>query len=176
MNNKIKPYSVLSLDLGTTTGYAIYAPIRGKITQTGILNNEAKSTQSTGFKYIKFRGNLQELSDICAHSGEPIEIVCFEDVARHTATKAAQMYGGFRAIMESFCIDNRIEYGGYGVSEIKKHATGKGNAGKPLMVEMARKKWHIPAKYPNLHSNQKGFDDVADALWILDLARTRLQI
>ena len=47
----------------------------------------------------------------------------------------------------------------FSATEIKKHATGKGNASKPMMIEAARNK----LGYTGADDNE------ADALWILDL-------
>jgi crossover junction endodeoxyribonuclease RuvC len=56
-----------------------------------------------------------------------------------------------------------VEYSALSPSEIKKHATGKGNAKKDAMIESARK------KFPNIEIVD---DNHADAIWIYDLATT----
>jgi Holliday junction resolvasome RuvABC endonuclease subunit len=61
-----------------------------------------------------------------------------------------------------WCEDNGVEYRGVSPSEIKKHATGKGNAGKPIMIAFAKLKW------PQMEITD---DNTADALWILDFAQ-----
>jgi Holliday junction resolvasome RuvABC endonuclease subunit len=69
-----------------------------------------------------------------------------------------------QGVIKLWCEENRVEYRAFSPSEIKKHATGKGNAGKEMMIAAARAKW--PAV-------QLVDDNHADALWILDLAGTQ---
>ena len=60
------------------------------------------------------------------------------------------------------CEDCHVEYRAYSSQEIKKFATGKGNAGKPLMVSKAQEKLGYVGKD----------NDEADALWLLELAKS----
>jgi len=76
----------------------------------------------------------------------------------HTASiiHAAKMV----AIIETFCIENGINYTAFSAQEVKKFATGKGNANKDAMVKAAQEKYGYP-----------GTDDnIADALHIWHLA------
>jgi Holliday junction resolvasome RuvABC endonuclease subunit len=63
------------------------------------------------------------------------------------------------------CEDLGIQYRGYSSQEIKKFATGKGNANKAAMIEAAKNKLDYPGKD----------DNEADALWLLELAINDLQ-
>jgi Holliday junction resolvasome RuvABC endonuclease subunit len=67
-------------------------------------------------------------------------------------------------VLKVWCSDNKVEHVGVNMTEIKRHATGKGNAGKPDMVAAAKKKW--PHKTIASH-------DEADALWLLDYIVTK---
>ena len=87
--------------------------------------------------------------------------VYFEEVRGHKGTDAAQIYGGLVAIITEFCEANRIPYAGIPVGTVKKHATGKGNSGKDLMIQAARERW------PGQEIED---DNQADALWILATA------
>ena len=71
---------------------------------------------------------------------------------------AQHKYGGFLATIQAFGERHEIPYIGFGVTEIKKHWTGKGNAKKESIVDMARL----------LGFNPKD-DNEADALAILHL-------
>ncbi len=62
-----------------------------------------------------------------------------------------------------------IKCDSYGVGTIKKHATGKGNAKKPQMIEAANK------TYSNKLGKKITDDNEADALHILGLAIERLE-
>jgi Holliday junction resolvasome RuvABC endonuclease subunit len=45
------------------------------------------------------------------------------------------------AVLEEFCEQNNIDYRSYSATEIKKFATGKGNANKEAMINTAIDKW-----------------------------------
>ena len=66
-------------------------------------------------------------------------------------------------MLQLFCIENGIEYKGYSASEIKTHATGKGNANKAQVIEAARERLGY----------QGNDDNEADALWLLSLANNQ---
>jgi Holliday junction resolvasome RuvABC endonuclease subunit len=87
--------------------------------------------------------------------------VAYEDVRRHLGTDAAHVYGGFLAIVELECEKIGISCTGFPVGTIKKHATGKGNATKEMMILAAKKRGWNPVD-----------DNHADALHLLSLALT----
>lgn len=68
-------------------------------------------------------------------------------------------YGAFLGQLTAWCELHQVPYQGVPVATIKKHATGKGNAGKDEMVATARSRGHQP-----------GDDNEADALAILHWA------
>ena len=84
--------------------------------------------------------------------------VYYEEVRRHRGTDAAHIYGGLQGQLTAWCEERGIPYQGIPVGSIKKHATGKGNAGKDEMI--------IAAQQAGLMSTD---DNEADAWWLLDL-------
>ena len=62
--------------------------------------------------------------------------------------------------MQVVAEERAIPFYGFGVGAIKKHATGRGNSGKELMLAAAEERW--PGAGIVEH-------DRADALWILSL-------
>jgi Holliday junction resolvasome RuvABC endonuclease subunit len=62
------------------------------------------------------------------------------------------------------CKVRKIDAVGLSVTEIKKHATGKGNADKQMMIESAYQRWGIVTDS----------SDEADSLAILSLALLQL--
>ena len=88
-----------------------------------------------------------------------IGIVYFEEVRRHIGVDAAHCYGGFKAILTTFCEVNGIPYQGVPVGTIKKHITGKGNADKLAVIKAVQA----------LGFNPKD-DNEADALALLSFA------
>lgn len=112
-------------------------------------------------RLIRLRAKLNEV----LASG--VDVVVYE-AARNAGPKlqgALVVQAEIQGVITLWCEDNMIEYRGYSPSEIKKHATGKGNAGKEQMIGAARLKW--PDKTVE-------DDNAADALWILDLAKKQL--
>jgi Holliday junction resolvasome RuvABC endonuclease subunit len=70
-----------------------------------------------------------------------------------------------QGVIKLWCEESQIPYKGVSPSEIKKHATGKGNSNKEMMMLAAQKRWG--RKFTD--------DNEVDALWILDLAKTILE-
>ena len=108
-------------------------------------------------RFLRFK---QWLGEIDALVGG-LDLVVVEEVRRHCGVDAAHCYGGFLAIVTSWCEHHQIPYQGVPVGTIKRNATGKGNASKAEVIEAMRQKGHHPAD-----------DNEADALailhWILD--------
>jgi Holliday junction resolvasome RuvABC endonuclease subunit len=86
----------------------------------------------------------------------PIGVVFFEEVRAHRGTAAAHWYGGFLAHLTAWCEHRAIAYQGVPVATIKKHATGKGNAGKDDVIAAMKAQGFALAA-----------DDEADALALL---------
>lgn len=146
---------VLCLDLGTTTGWAVHSK-QGLIT-SGTISFKNDRWQGGGMRFLKFNRFLNELNE----NAGPISMVFFEEVRRHMGVDAAHAYGGFLAHLTAWCEQQNIAYEGVPVGTIKRHATGKGNANKTMMIESAKARGHLPAD-----------DNEADALalvyWAID--------
>lgn len=141
---------ILALDLGSKTGWATHN--HGHIT-SGVLEFKVDRFEGGGMRYLKFKQAIQNLHGV----QKGLDLVVFEEVRRHVGTTAAHVYGGFLAHLTAWCEVERIPYQGIPVATIKKHATGKGNAGKELVIAAMRKKGHPDVKD----------DNEADALAIL---------
>jgi Holliday junction resolvasome RuvABC endonuclease subunit len=89
----------------------------------------------------------------------PLTRVVFEEVRAHKGTAAAHTYGAFLGQLTAWCELHQVPYQGVPVATIKKHATGKGNAGKEEMIAAARARGYSPID-----------DNEADALAILHWA------
>jgi len=145
--------TILALDLGTTTGWALRTP-DGAIT-SGSQSFRPQRFEGGGMRFLRFKRWLTELK---AHA-DGIDSLHFEEVRRHVSTDAAHVYGGFLATLTSWCEHHQIPYQGVPVGTIKKHATGKGNASKDEMITAMRRLGHVPTD-----------DNEADALAILHWA------
>ena len=146
MENKI----VLCLDLGTKTGFA--ARLSSTTVLSGTKDFKNSRFEGGGMRYLKFRNWLSEIKQGLGQ----IDLVYFEEVQAHRGTAAAHAYGGFMNHLTAWCEENKIPYDGVPVGTIKKHATGKGNAGKNEMIEAVKQHGHSPTD-----------DNEADALALL---------
>ena len=149
--------SILSLDLGTTTGWALRS--RDGSICSGSHSFKPQRFEGGGMRYLRFNRWLLEIAGLPSESGCLIDLIAFEEVRRHVATDAAHAYGGFLSHLQTFGEINKIPYEGVPVGTIKKHATGKGNAGKPLMIAAMQGLGYNPAD-----------DNEADALALLHLS------
>jgi Holliday junction resolvasome RuvABC endonuclease subunit len=145
--------TILALDLGTTTGWALQ-PSEGQ-TAHGFVSFKAQRFEGGGMRYLRFKRWLTELKNI---SGD-IHAVYFEEIRRHAGVDAAHVYGGLMATLTTWCEHHNIPYQGVPVGTIKKHATGKGNASKDEVIAAMRALGHPVTD-----------DNEADALAILHWA------
>ena len=146
--------TILALDLGTQTGWALHQ-LDGCIT-SGSESFKPQRFEGGGMRFLRFKRWLNELRSVDQH----INAVYFEEVRRHAGVDAAHAYGGFLGQLTAWCEQHRIPYQGVPVGTIKKHATGKGNSKKDAMAAAARARWGETA------SGELG-EDQADALCVL---------
>lgn len=143
---------ILALDIATKTGWACDV-------DSGVIDLTPKRGESAGMKTIRFNSRLREMIDLI----KPTVIAYERPAGQHASSviDAAKLIG----VLEVVAHGKGIELSPYSASQIKKHATGKGNSGKPAMIAAAEDKW----------PDTKIIDDNhADALWLLDLAKYEL--
>lgn len=143
---------ILALDPSTHCGFAHSSG------PCGTFDLSIRRDESKGMRFIRLVGKL---NDILRAVG--VDVLVYE-AARHAGMKmigALVVQAELQGVIVHWCEENKLEYRGYSPSEIKKHATGSGNANKELMLRSAIHRW--PDKdIPD--------DNTADALWLLDLA------
>lgn len=89
---------------------------------------------------------------------------------------ATQVLMGFVAVVHEFCAMHGVSHSSVHTATLKKHATGKGNAGKPDMISAALRRWPSRlAVHDQIGGNALG-DDEADALCILAWACDELGV
>ena len=143
---------ILALDIATKTGWATD-------TASGVWNLQPARGESIGMRVVRFKAKVKEMIKI-----EGIELIAYEMPAgRHKAAimVASQMVG----VLMDLCENYGVNYTPYTSTAVKKLATGKGNAGKPAVMAAARKKFTDVLIIDDNH---------ADALWLLELAKTEL--
>ncbi len=151
--------AILALDLGTTTGWALSLP-DGSVTH-GFVSFKPQRFEGGGMRYLRFRRWLDEVLAATAPQTALAGLggVFFEEVRRHLGADAAHAYGGFLATLTAWCEHHQIPYKGVPVGTIKRHVTGKGNAGKSEVVTAMKARGYVVAD-----------DNEADALAVLDWA------
>ena len=128
--------TVLALDLGTTTGWALRS--NDHQIAHGFVSLRPQRFEGGGMRYLRFKRWLSELKAMATE----IHAVYFEEVRRHVGVDAAHVYGGLMATLTTWCEHHNIPYQGVPVGTIKKHATGKGNASKDEVIAAMRAKGH----------------------------------
>jgi len=117
---------ILALDIATKTGWKTN-------TSSGVWNLKPNRGESEGMRVVRFKAKVKELIKL-----EEIELVSYERPAgmhKSSIMVASEMVG----VLKDLCIEFGVNLACYSASEIKKFATGKGNASKDLMVEHAIK-------------------------------------
>jgi hypothetical protein len=147
--------TVLALDLGTTTGWALRG-YDGLIT-SGTVSFKPSRFDGGGMRYLRFQTWLSEMDRLAG----PIEAIHYEEVRRHIGTDAAHVFGGLMATLTAWAELRGVPYEGVPVGTIKKHAAGKGNASKAAMIEAARTKGFSPA-------DDNEADAIAILLWAIE--------
>lgn len=144
---------ILAFDLGTTMGWAAFD---GEKITSGSSSFKPKKNSTTGYRFCLFKQWLADMKGKLGH----IERVYFEEVRAHKGTQAAHIYGGFKALLLTWCERHEIPYIGVPVGTIKKSATGHGNANKEMMIRAAEALGHAPED-----------DNEADALALIYCAK-----
>lgn len=141
--------NILSLDVATHCGWCTE-------TASGVWDFSIKRDESSGMRLIRFKSKLKEIVEL-----EKINLITFERTSGfHKSALIVQ--SELHGVLKIFCEENNIEYRAFSAGEIKKHATGKGNANKDAMIYAAKTKL-----------NYTGNDDnEADAMWIYNLTKT----
>jgi crossover junction endodeoxyribonuclease RuvC len=153
--------SVVCIDLGTKTGFAILRP-DGKI-ESGQVNLQLKAGEGAGMRYVRFRRWLVEVKQ--AH--DPIDEIVYEMVMGHGAFQviAAHCFGGLLATLQAFGEHHQLAYRGIGVSTIKKQFAGHGKASKTDVIHQCEALGFRPAS-----------DNEADAIALLHVATGRCPV
>ena len=143
--------NILAIDQATHSGWACDFQ-HG----SGVWDLRVKKDESAGMRLIRLRTKLKELQALM-----DFDLLVYERVAGRFQS-STNVASEIVSVIKVFCEDNGIEYRAFSAGEIKRHATGKGNCGKPAMVSAAKEKW------PHIDLVD---DNHADALHLLSLAK-----
>ena len=145
---KISMTTLLTLDLGTTTGWASCCytgsyedPDFGRpVIFSGAESFQCDRYSGGGMRFLRFRKWLDEIKALMGGLNE----VYFEEVRRHVGTDASHIYGGFMAHLTAWCEQEKIPYEGVPVGTIKRFICLKGNASKAEVMEAVKAKGRQP--------------------------------
>ena len=147
--------TILALDLGTTTGWALHG--RDGTANSGTVSFRPDRFEGGGMRYLRFKHWLTEFKSTTGG----IDAVYLEEVRRHAGTNAAHIYGGFLAHVTAWCEHHGIPYQGVPVGTIKRHITGKGNAPKQAVIAAVRGRGFAPV-------DDNEADAIALLLWAIE--------
>jgi len=152
--------TVLALDLGTATGWALSS--HDQHITSGTVTFRPGRFEGGGMRYLRFRRWLDEV----ARLGGPIDRICFEEVRRHVSTDSSHVYGGLMGMLTAWGELNAVPYEGVPVGTIKRFATGRGNADKAAVVAAMQARGFHPA-------DDNEADALALLLWAIETAEGR---
>ena len=119
---------ILALDPATKCGYA-------HAEDSGVWDLKSSPYESTSMRLLKFRAKINQL--VLEHG---ITFIVYEKPGgRHF--NGIRSHANLEGVLLEYCLSHNIDFKGYSASEIKKFATGKGNAKKEDMVEAATEKY-----------------------------------
>ena len=119
---------ILALDPATFTGWACWD---GHRLVSGTWDMRVRRDESADFRLIRLRSKLLEFKDI--------EQLYFEAAGMTRFSRAAQVAGQLEGVILTWAHDQRVSFRSVKPTELKKFATGKGNAGKPRMIVAAKR-------------------------------------
>lgn len=143
---------ILAIDPASMLGWAI------NNMEYGTWDLRTRKDESIGMKLIRLEAKLNEIYNL-----KKPTVIAYERAAgmhKQSIIHQAKLIG----LIEQWCEKIGVQYRAFSATEIKKFATGKGNAGKPMMIKAAQEKLGYTGND----------DNEADALWILNLCQHEL--
>jgi len=157
MSNDYLP--TIAIDAATTTGYALLKS-SGNI-ETGAVTFKGDSAK----KLTEFRDWLEErLDDIETGIGQ----IIYEEPAAYMRYNSLRILFGMRGILVTSAAEFNVPVTFYEPAAVKKHATGKGNAKKPAMLEALLTKPNHCSLWLEKKVDDITDDNEVDAIWMLD--------
>ena len=149
--------NILALDLATQTGWA--TNYEGK--RCGTAKFEVKRGESPGMRFLRCRAWLKDMRDLLHRK---IDLIVYEQ-AHYRGGAATAACVGLATEVIAFAAEYSIEIMAVHTKELKRFATGKGNAKKPEMIQAAKDRGYEPAN-----------DDEGDAALLLEFAMSELKL
>lgn len=156
-SRQVPKFPLLGIDQANLSGMAFQTD-NMKEPKTELFDLSIGTKESQGFKWLRWESRLRTFL-----KEKGIKALAYELPAGRNI-KPIIHSSKLIAIIEKVCVELEIEYIEFSSSEVKKFATGNGNANKEKMVEAAKKLWGYEGKD----------DNEADALHILQLLKAKI--
>ena len=147
--------NILAIDTGTKTGWAIDC---NGMEESGVQDFSLKRGESAGMRFFNFRVWLERMLNKF-----PVKLVVYEQ-SHHRGGAATMVSVGMTTRIQEICEIRDVKYTPVHSATLKKFATGKGNAPKERMLELAIETWGA----------QIIDDNEADARWLLYYAQKEI--
>lgn len=137
--------NILALDIATKTGWKTGL-------SSGVCDLKVNRGESEGMRVVRFHAKVKEMIELCG-----IDLIAYERAGgmyKSSIIVESEMVGALKLL----CIEKGVDLACYSATEIKKFATGKGNAKKEAMIAAAVALGYSPAD-----------DNEADAIHIYRL-------
>lgn len=155
---------VLGLDIALAqSGWAVLSYADGDLLDCGTIKTTAK--QGLAERIVTIR---DAVSGILADVRGPdfdVDVAIEDGIALRSGTATRYLAMAWGAAVVAVWDSERIEPHIVKPTEVKKLATGKGNAKKPEMVAAAQARW----------DDRITNDDIADAAWVAEHARLHMR-
>jgi Holliday junction resolvasome RuvABC endonuclease subunit len=175
--------TVLALDLGTKTGWAV-----GRLENDSLLDcGTYRLATDTEIRLQAQQRGDRRLDVRCprlysflekTYAVHAFDWVVFEDVQFQSSTQQMQLWATWRATVWLFASQHAIQTECVGVKNLKKHASGSGAADKAqMMAALARQDRRfsfVNGKLSFVGNNNLLTDDTCDAVHLLKWAQTTL--
>jgi len=160
---------ILGIDPGSDCGYcwvdvAANAASVAKVSrsQAGIWNLHNNRFEGGGMRLLRLRKFLEEVNP---------DLVVYEEVQfRQKSGDASRVYNQIVGCIQMYCEEHGVQYSTVRTGDIKKRATGKGSGKKPPVIDAANVFFDIQPLLNNSEAQSNHDDDIADAMWICQLA------
>jgi len=151
----------LGIDPATACGWALLDRAGNRIAG-GTWSLKPRRGEGSGMRFLRCERLLRE---VLAH--HPVYALAYERPGHQRSLAAQEVLQGIKATIERVCEELGVPYTYFPVAEVKKLATGKGNAPKPAMIAAARSRWAHPVTDD---------DNAADALWVCEMLRRDMEV
>jgi hypothetical protein len=164
--------SILALDLGLSTGWALRHD--GRI-ESGVQLFDLKRGESPGMRFVRFNAWLQAIGSCLQDAAAEgrLGLVAYEQ-PHHVGGHATQALLGYATRVEEYAARWQLQHCAVHSNTLKKWTTGSGRAGKVEMFEAAHRRGWLPPGFLAARDLGDGLDDEVDALALLHYVESEI--